>query len=131
MGRHKKVVMDQLSIDSSNAIKAGMTYGKYMATKKPVTIKTPENLGYKHTCNCCGKEFYTNKLKLRKFCDDQCREQYYRDLERVPPTIKVCPICGVEFEAPSRYKYCTDFCAKIAKSNQSKDWQARKKEAAE
>ena len=115
MGRHKKVVMDQLSIDSSNAIKAGMSYGKYMATKKPVTI-TPQPVGYKHTCQCCGKEFVTRYTRVRKYCSDQCREQYYRDLEKVGPYLKVCAICGKEFEAEHpRTKYCSSLCASMAK----------------
>ncbi len=68
--------MDKLSQDATNAIKAGMSYGKYMAMKNPAKI-TPDVVGYRHICHYCGKEFVTKKKGPRKYCDDKCREDYY------------------------------------------------------
>ena len=133
MGRHKKVVMDQLTIDSTNAIKAGMSYGKYMATKKP-TAYEPVVVGIKHTCQHCGKEFIGYTKKVRKFCSDYCRETYYREEKKLAfepePTKKICPICGKEFVAEShRNKYCSEFCKKVGSGQRANEYQARKKEA--
>lgn len=72
-----KKQMDQLDIDASNAIKAGMTYGKYMAMKNPTTI-VRKPVGYKHYCLFCGKEFYSKYKGVRKYCSGNHREAYYR-----------------------------------------------------
>lgn len=133
MGRHKKVVMDQLTIDSTNAIKAGMSYGKYMALKKPVNPE-PVVLGIKHTCQHCGKDFYATNRKPRKFCCDSCREDYYREVKKMeadPETVeKTCPICGKVFIAKNyRYRYCSEFCKKVGQGQRVKEYQERRKEA--
>lgn len=124
-----KKQMDQLDIDASNAIKAGMTYGKYMAMKNPTTIvREPE--GQKHTCLFCGKVFYVTQKKVRKYCSDQCRELSYAH-KRKEPALKACPICGKEFVAETyRNKYCGEFCARVAQGQRCKEYQERKKKEA-
>lgn len=128
MGRHKKVVLDQLTIDSNNAIKAGLSYGKYMALKKHTNVQSahkpdPDFDGYKHTCQYCGKDYVIFHRRKSKFCSDSCRNayQYHK---------KTCPICGKEFVAESyRNKYCSEFCAKVGNGQRVKEYQERKKEA--
>ena len=71
-----KKKMDKLSRDATDAIKAGMSYGKYMAMKKP-TIEEPVKKGIRHICQHCGKEFYVPHRKTMKYCSDQCREKFY------------------------------------------------------
>ena len=123
-----KKEMDQLTKDAVAARKAGMTYGKYMATKNPtVIVREPE--GYKHTCLFCGKEFYIKHKKLRKYCSDLCREQYYQTKNKT--MLKTCPICGKEFVAETyRNKYCGEFCSRVAQGQNVKNYIARKAEEA-
>lgn len=132
----KKADMDQLTIDSTNAIKEGMSYGKYMATKKPTipTITTTQShdfSGYKHTCQFCRKEFVVYDRKVRKFCSDRCRERSYSFRKISYPKPKICPICGKEFMAETyRNKYCGEFCARVAQGQKVRQYMARKAEEA-
>ena len=141
MGR-KKRELDQLTIDSTNAIKAGLSYGKYMALYKPATTTyrgsttVPEEDGIKHTCQGCGKVFYAQNRKLRKFCCGSCREAFYYRAKRMREEMysleKVCPICGKAFTAETyRNKYCSEFCAKVGNGQRVKEYQARRKEEME
>ena len=79
----KKKELDQLDIDSSNAIKAGMSYGKYMAMKKPTKITPPEVVGYRHICQHCGKEFIAKYKGVRKYCSEQCRKAFFKLKKRM------------------------------------------------
>ena len=129
MGRHKK--MDKLSQDSCDALKAGMSYGKYMAMKGSanVTRPTPAPTGYYHVCQHCGKEFYVEDRKARKFCSDRCRELSYY-VPKIKTATKICPICGKEFvSTKSQQKFCGEFCAKVAKSQKIRAWKEKMKEA--
>lgn len=121
-----KKEMDQLTKDAVAAHKEGMTYGKYMAMKKPTAIACkPE--GYKHTCAFCGKEFYSKTKAVRNYCSDLCREQYYNRI-RYEPAVKTCPICGKEFVAKTQhYKYCGAFCSSVAHAQRCRENQQRKK----
>ncbi len=130
MGRKKK--LDQLTIDSTNAIKAGMSYGYYMALKKPKTVQrtytqNPDFDGYKHTCKYCGKEFVIYHRKLRKYCSDECRQQSYLDNRKINPRKKTCPICGKEFIAETyRNKYCSEFCSRAGQVERVREYRERK-----
>lgn len=125
-----KKKMDQLTQDAVAAHKAGMSYGKYMATKNPPTIvRKPED--YKHTCAFCGKEFYSKTKAVRKYCSDKCRQDYYYRTKH-ELIVKTCPICGKEFAAETNWnKYCGEFCANVAQAQRSREYQQRKKMEAE
>lgn len=132
MGRKKKVEMDKLTADASNALKAGMSYGMYMAMKEPAKAPTPEIVGFKYTCQQCGKEFIVNNRRTRKYCGDRCRELAYYGRKMNEPTLKTCPICGKEFMAEThRNKYCSEFCSKVGFGQKVKEYHERKKEEAE
>lgn len=122
--------MDKLSQDSCDAIKAGMSYGKYMAMKgsAKVTRPTPAPTGYYHVCQHCGKEFYVEDRKTRKFCSDRCRQLSYY-VPKIKTATKVCPTCGKEFVTTKKHqKYCGEFCAKVAKSKNGIAYRARMRE---
>lgn len=125
MGRHKKVVMDQLAIDSTNAIKAGMSYGKYMAMKAQFGIKNPQKPDEEESelkaraCLNCGEEFTPRIRKDQKYCCDYCRNTFFeRKKVRECATQKICPICGKAFTAFYR-KYCGPTCVTIGKRQQA------------
>lgn len=132
MGRKKK--LDQLTIDSTNAIKAGMSYGYYMALKKHTTAQSerksnPDFDGYKHTCEQCGKEFVIFHKKKRKYCSDQCRKQHYLDTKKIQIRKKICPICGKEFMPETyRNKYCSEFCSRAGQVDRVREYRERKME---
>lgn len=128
--RKKKKELDQLTIDSTNAIKAGLSYGKYMAIKPKTDVPVPKiksGVEYQHTCEFCGKDFVTYTRQARKFCSDHCREQSYYEIKRVYPRPQICSICGKEFMAQTfRNKYCSEFCSKVAHGQRVKEYMARK-----
>ena len=145
MGRKKKVKLDKLSQDMIQCVKDGfgVHYGAWRAAQyeknKGMTPAKPK--GYKHTCLNCGKEFYSKVNRVRKFCCDSCREEYYRIQRRaeyqakgekkIVPLNKTCPICGKDFKAKNhRYKYCSEFCAKVAHAQKVKEYAWRKAEEA-
>lgn len=83
MGRKKKAPSDKLSLDMIQCEKDGfgVHYGAWRAAQYEKNggmppIQKPK--GYKHTCLNCGNEFYAKANKLRKYCSEFCREQYYR-----------------------------------------------------
>lgn len=126
MGR-KKVYIDQLTADSTNAIKAGLSYGKYIALYGHSKVKQPdpEQVGYKHICQQCGKEFYVPTRRPQKFCSDLCRERSYY-AERKHFEERTCPICGNDFVPKTgHHKYCCESCSMVAKANREKAFRAR------
>ena len=120
--------MDKLAKDANNALKKGMSYGQYMAQKKPEIIIPPKPKGKMRECQKCGTLFQltTRGKGVKKFCSDDCRDTFWRERidqqrkqqrkEKVKPEIhKTCPICGKNFVTiDSRRKYCGEFCAKVA-----------------
>lgn len=124
--------IDKLAQDATAAIKAGMSYGKYMAQKHPVKVEPPRPQGIRRKCECCGKVFYQQDRRAKKFCSDVCRERFYskgkhQKKAEKPPERKICPICGKEFMAESyRNKYCGSFCAQVAQGERIKEYQRRK-----
>ena len=129
MERNKK--MDKLSQDACDALKAGMSYGKYMAMKGySVTARpTREPVGYRHVCQFCGKEFYVQDKSPRKFCNYYCRQNSYY-VPKIRNYEKACEVCGKEFVTTKKQqKYCSEHCAKFAKSQQQMEARLMKKEA--
>ena len=129
MGNYEE--MDKLSRDSCDAIKAGMSYGQYMAMKgsSVATRSTPAPTGYRHVCQFCGKEFYVQDKSPRKFCNDYCRQNSYY-VPKIRNYEKACEVCGKEFTTTKKQqKYCSEHCAKFAKSQQQMEARLMKKEA--
>lgn len=132
MGRRKT---NQLDIDISNAIQAGMSYGRYMALKKNAAPKKkaekkPLEVEEERKCLCCGKSMF-GVHGSAKYCDAICREKYRQEQSRRPLHKKACPICGKEFMGMKHEKFCSKFCAKIAHNKRVKEYQARKARRAE
>ena len=74
--------MDKLARDATNAIRKGMSYGQYMAQKKPeIIIPTPPKDVEMRECLRCGKLFPLNKQGSgkKKYCSDECREKFYAE----------------------------------------------------
>lgn len=75
---------DNLSIDSSAALAAGMSYGQYMAAKydkKPFQPLSPIQIpdGMKQ-CPICGNIF--KRSSCRKYCTPACSEKATKMRER-------------------------------------------------
>ena len=67
--------MDRLTMESTAASEAGMSYGRWKAMQSlvPVVKEEPKKEGTWYTCACCGNRFFqTDKFK-RKYCGDECR----------------------------------------------------------
>lgn len=63
-------------------------------------------------CKACFNKFVP-KRRDQKYCNDQCREDYYAQMrERGVTTHKVCPQCGSGFDTTSPHKqtYCSAEC---------------------
>lgn len=75
----KKKEPDNLSKDSTAALRANMSYGKYKALQyeamgRPVIVrKEPEGPAPNKVCKRCGKAFYWGSLHKKVFCSDECR----------------------------------------------------------
>jgi hypothetical protein len=86
MARRKEP--DQLSKDSTAALRANMSYGKwkalqYEAMGRPVIApKEPEGPEPNTVCKFCGKRFYNPFKHYKCFCDDVCRMRYKKTKER-------------------------------------------------
>ena len=132
MGRKRKP--DQLDIDASNAIKMGMSYGRYMALVKqptmPVKKKEKKKKPSGH-CLCCGAEiFWSGVGKEKKYCDEVCREEYYRAQKassaKVPET-RTCKICGKEFPKYRHQMYCSEACVRQARAENARRLRKKKR----
>lgn len=65
---------DRLSMDSSAALAAGMTYGKYMAMMQGKRRPEPEPEPMKGETECpvCGKLFF-KRTHNQKYCCERCK----------------------------------------------------------
>ena len=78
--------IDRLSAESSMALAAGMSYGKWKAMQNPVKIiPTPKPNEMKCICELCGKEFIQYDRRARKYCSTSCKNAiaYERKKERI------------------------------------------------
>lgn len=77
----QKVANEKLSQDVAAARSAGLSYGKWKALQNEEQIKpkkVPVELPrLKRTCEHCGKVFYKEDRKAKRFCCVSCRESYY------------------------------------------------------
>lgn len=66
---------DKLAQEVSQAIAAGMSYGKWKAMQpKAETPKKPPVVDFEPmTCAFCGCEFVDGANKRRKYCGDRCK----------------------------------------------------------
>ena len=69
----KKKEMDNLAKDAAEALKAGMSYGKWKALQKTVPIKKKEGIpdGWR-VCKHCGMPFKP-KMKSQIYCEAACQ----------------------------------------------------------
>ena len=85
--------MDRLAMDSTAAIKAGMSYGKWKALHPHTEIEVPvrKKSGTRRRCKVCGEEIPLHS-KGHLYCGDICayeaqkarmREFYQRKKERM------------------------------------------------
>lgn len=89
MGRHKEP--DKLTRDSTAAIAAGMSYGKWMALQEHEPIKriSEDSLEdddidpkLRAVCQQCGREFIKQINRVQKFCCARCRQQSHYHYEK-------------------------------------------------
>lgn len=86
MARRKEP--DQLSKDSTAALKANMSYGKWKALqweamgRPAVAPKEPEEPEPNTVCKYCGNTFYNPYKNHKCFCDDECRKEYQKQKVR-------------------------------------------------
>ena len=78
----RKKEPDQLSKDSTAALRAGMSYGKWKALQwekagMPAIRKQQEVDPEANTiCRYCGKGFYAKFKHKRVFCSEECRANH-------------------------------------------------------
>ena len=67
--------MDNLAKDAFMARQNGMTYGKYMANKKPSEKLAPQPRkgAYTRTCPVCGNSFVRYDRVFQKYCTERCK----------------------------------------------------------
>ena len=126
--------MDQLTQDCIAARKAGMSYGKYMATMytppviHPVVevepeLAEPKETAIKRVCKNCGKEIPRNARSDRRHCDDECRYEWNKKLalaryhknkmkDNDGNEYRVCSACGKEIPTymHGSSRYCSEEC---------------------
>lgn len=126
----------QLDIDIGNAIKMGMSYGRYMGlvkqhppAKKVQQAKVRKVVDHPKTrnCLCCGKDI-TFAHGSAKYCNAICRENYKALLRGAKPLVeKVCPTCGKTFMPPdNRHHYCSQYCSRVGQSEKMREYLKRR-----
>ena len=126
---------DRLSLESSMAIAAGMSYGKWKAMQTATDMhayKMPaDQIPNVRTraCQNCGILFSLTRQGsgVKKFCSDDCREHYnQRRYEQMRKEMredkhKICPACGKEFVTKANnQKYCDKQCYMMAAAERKK-----------
>ena len=74
---------DQLSKDSTAALKANMSYGKWKDLQwekqgRPVAKKEAEDPAANTICRYCGKAFFAKSKHKKVFCSDDCNFAHQR-----------------------------------------------------
>lgn len=81
----KNTEPDKLAQESTAALAAGMSYGKWKAMQNPVTIVKKDEIpdGW-CVCQWCGKPFRPKIKRVQKFCESECQRQafYARSKEK-------------------------------------------------
>lgn len=75
--------LDRLAMESSAAIKAGMSYGYWKAAQKREPIKKKEELpeGWL-VCEWCGKWYKPKTKRPRKYCESYCQLEASKQKKR-------------------------------------------------
>lgn len=114
----KKRQPDRLDIESTKAIEAGMSYGKWKAMQDPVKIIKPDE-GMK-ICAWCGKPFKPKRNNI--YCEYFCAYEAKKEREREATGTTTCPGCGKEFKrTKSHYVYCSAECRRITDLRRRKE----------
>lgn len=88
----KRKPADRLSQESSEALAAGVSYGKYKAQQweadkrqPPAPVPKKEEpdprLKYDLVCKVCGKAF-KSITSYRKYCSESCADKQYREYQK-------------------------------------------------
>lgn len=76
-GEGVQKMADRLDIEVALAKKAGMSYGmwKAMQPRPAVPIKPEPEVddSFRRVCAHCGKEFFVNDRRVKKYCGDECQ----------------------------------------------------------
>lgn len=119
--------LDQLTKDSIAAQKAGMSYGKYMASRyrQPVVETDVKPETQKRVCPTCGKEISKYANGNRRYCSEYClyegrkeatlaryhakKAEANADHERPK---RVCLVCGKDIpkHMHGSNRYCSPEC---------------------
>ena len=72
----KNTEPDKLSQESTAALAAGMSYGKWKAMQDPVTIVKKDEIpdGWL-VCQLCGQPFKPKHRGVQKYCESECQRQ--------------------------------------------------------
>lgn len=143
--------LDKLTRAVLAAEKAGMSYGKYMATHpyipeeddetdltedadekhKPIKLQPNQRLG---TCAHCGQPFVMGfKQSNKLYCSSECRIKHGNDIKnaqrRKPGVPAVCPVCGADFVTNYQHRiYCSSECyAESQRKRNREEYQREKK----
>ena len=115
--------MDRLTLASIAAQKAGMSYGKYMASMHNPVVVDAVAVPKKRVCQYCGKEISKYAHGSRRYCSDSCRyeagkqstldlyhqRQGHTEEDRVK---RVCQYCGKPMpkHLHGSCRYCSPEC---------------------
>jgi len=102
---------------SENTVKSYLRKVEATETKDIPPAPTAGDSAEPHICLYCGKPVAQNPgRKLKKFCSDACRNQWWnnhQDLVRRNAVYHfTCPACGKDFSAygNAHRKYCSHAC---------------------
>jgi len=68
-------------------------------------------------CLMCDAEF-DETVDRGKFCSGRCRGKFYRENKKI---VRVCVVCGEEFENKDPTKSCSDKCRKQHRKNKLRE----------
>lgn len=78
--KHKEP--DRLAQESTAALAAGMSYGKWKAMQNPVEIQKPPIPDGWRTCVWCGSPFKIKNNKNQLYCEVYCQRSAQSDREK-------------------------------------------------
>lgn len=79
----------------------------------------PPLIMVEYSCLHCGKKFIASKTGRKIYCSRRCsHDAWYNDqLKNNEEKKKNCVLCGKEFVAVGRKKYCSSICCRRYNSN--------------